>query len=174
MIVSYVYKITNKITNQFYIGSRYRNINEKRSTESDLWIYYFTSSKDVTDLINLYGKESFNLEFVFYGNDNINDDATYWVEQELIRENINDALCLNRQYQDRELGQQKFLLAGTESHRKGKKKGISPKKGKIFGKTKKNAHKIMCPHCNRSMSKYYIDRYHFNLCKMINTDNNLP
>jgi len=43
-----------------------------------------------------------------------------------------------------------------------------------ISETKKNASKIMCPHCNRSMSKYYIDRYHFNLCKMINTDNNLP
>lgn len=195
MIVSYVYKITNKITNQFYIGSRYKNINENRSPVTDLWVYYFTSSKDVADLINLHGKESFNLEFIFYGNNDINDDITYWVEQELIKENINDALCMNKQYQDRELGQQKFLLAGTESHWKGKKKGVSPKKGKIFGeqknsytvkgkdnpykgkerpnqqgKERKKNTKIICPHCNKQGGSAGMKHYHFDKCDM-NSDN---
>jgi hypothetical protein len=40
--------------------------------------------------------------------------------------------------------------------------------------TKKNAPKLTCPHCDRSMSEYYINKYHLNFCKMINTDNILP
>jgi hypothetical protein len=40
--------------------------------------------------------------------------------------------------------------------------------------TKKNAPKLTCPHCNKSMSEYYINKFHLNFCKMINTDNILP
>ena len=47
MLEAYVYKITNKVTNQFYYGSRTENIRKNRKPEEDLWKFYFTSSKKI-------------------------------------------------------------------------------------------------------------------------------
>ena len=108
MYLAYTYFIRNKITNQFYYGSRYKNVSLNRSAESDLWIHYFTSSKEVKTLINHYGKDSFEYSIVFQSMDS---NECYWKEQRLIEENINNDLCLNEHY-TRD-GKIKFLRAGA-------------------------------------------------------------
>lgn len=57
MILPYVYKLTHKITGQFYIGYRAAN---KIIAEKDLGIKYFSSSKKVKEL----GFDNFNIEIV--------------------------------------------------------------------------------------------------------------
>lgn len=50
-ITPYVYKLTNKITNQFYYGYRRANVRLKLTPKNDLWKVYFSSSKDVKPLL---------------------------------------------------------------------------------------------------------------------------
>lgn len=95
MYLAYTYFIKNKITNQFYYGSRYKNVSLKRSSRDDLWIHYFTSSKEVKRLIDQYGKDSFETIIIFESDIS---EKCYWKEQNLIEENIKDPLCLNEHY----------------------------------------------------------------------------
>lgn len=53
--IPYVYIVLNKSTGLKYIGVRYR----KGCTPDDFWKYYFTSSKVVKKLIDIYGKDDF-------------------------------------------------------------------------------------------------------------------
>ena len=92
MYLAYTYFIKNKITNQFYYGSRCRNIKLKRTPQEDLWIHYFTSSNKIHKLIDIHGKESF--EFIILLQD-INYKKCYDYEQILIKEHVNDNKCLN-------------------------------------------------------------------------------
>jgi hypothetical protein len=108
---SYVYFIKNVITNEFYYGSRYRNTTYSRTPEEDLWKYYFTSSKYVKKLIKTYGKESFQSSIIFISE---NFDECYWKEQNLIKENIGDILCLNKFYIDPVTELRKFSVAGCK------------------------------------------------------------
>lgn len=87
-ILPYVYKLTHKETNQFYIG--YRAINKVRS-EFDLGFKYFSSSKKVKEL----GFENFDIEIMV---EFFDAKDAYDFEQELIKENFKDPLCLNRNY----------------------------------------------------------------------------
>jgi len=92
---SYVYKLTNKITKQFYFGSRRKNVKEGRHAVDDIWIHYFSSSKKIAKLIEQHGKYSFDVEVVF---EHVNFDNTFWYEQKLIMDSRTNELNLNRTY----------------------------------------------------------------------------
>lgn len=62
IIVAYTYLLIHKITHERYYGVRYQGICESRTPEDDLWIKYFSSSKEVENLIELHGADSFKYE----------------------------------------------------------------------------------------------------------------
>ena len=95
MYQSYVYKVTNKVTNQFYIGSRTENVTKCRNPEDDLWKHYFTSSKTVKHLIEEYGLDSFKIEILSTHN---SYEDCFWEEQRLIFESKDHPLRLNKAY----------------------------------------------------------------------------
>lgn len=104
----YVYMGVHKETNQFYIGVRYAN---KLPAHLDFGIKYRTSSKQVQDL----GFDNFVWTIVaeFFTTDA--KEESFWFEQDLIRENLKDSLCLNRQFVDRSLGHKLFNNLGYEA-----------------------------------------------------------
>lgn len=108
MYLAYTYYVRNKITNEFYYGSRYQNVKLERTATDDFWVYYFTSSKKIAQLIDIYGKNSFIFEII---EEYYDYDVCYKEEQKLIEQHINNPLCLNKHY-TRE-GKVKFLRAGT-------------------------------------------------------------
>jgi hypothetical protein len=89
--MSYIYRIENILTKEFYIGSRLMDV----IPEEDLWVKYFTSSKYVRERIKEYGKESFTSKVIAIYSDK---DECFIEEQKLIKENIKHPLCLNKQY----------------------------------------------------------------------------
>ena len=93
MYLAYTYYIYNKITKEFYYGSRYKNVTIKRTPQDDFWIHYFTSSTKVKALINLHGKESFDVSIIMEDEDY---DKCYFYEQTLISAHLSDVLCLNK------------------------------------------------------------------------------
>lgn len=62
MCDAYTYLLYHKPTNQFYYGVRWRNQKLDLSPEEDLWKVYFSSSFRVKDLIEQYGKSSFDYQ----------------------------------------------------------------------------------------------------------------
>lgn len=106
--MSYAYLIRNKITNQFYYGSR----SIKESPETDLWIKYFTSSKFVKALIDDYGIESFEHQIIFSYDDY---DVCYWYEQLLIKETILSPKSLNKYFIDPDTEAKSFYTIGPKS-----------------------------------------------------------
>jgi hypothetical protein len=127
---TYVYKITNKITNQFYFGSRFQNVSKQRHPEEDLWKYYFTSSKRVKELIEEYGLDSFDIEIVFRSDDY---KKSFWEEQRLILEHKNNPLRLNKAYIDPTTGtKMNTTFLETEEDKLARFQSISKaKKGKF-------------------------------------------
>ena len=111
MYQSYVYKVTNRITNQFYYGSRTENVRKKRLPEEDLWKHYFTSSKKVKDLINEYGIDSFDVE-ILSKHDSYED--CFWEEQRLIKESKDHPNRLNKAWVDPDTGK-KVLTTWNET-----------------------------------------------------------
>lgn len=85
MIHPYVYKLTHKITSQFYIGYRCAN---KLAPEQDILIYQ-SSSRIVRNM----GFDNFNIEIlaVFF-----DKESAYDFEQQIIYENMSDCLILNK------------------------------------------------------------------------------
>lgn len=130
-MLTYVYLVTNKITNQFYYGSRFKNVELNRSPENDFWIHYFTSSKSVKNLIKEYGKDSFEYKILFKDKDY---DNTYWFEQNIIKENILNPLCLNKSFIDQKHSV-KFSTAGTKASDETKKR-LSIAKSNISEETR--------------------------------------
>jgi hypothetical protein len=137
MYLSYTYYISNNETGQFYYGSRFKNVSLKRTPADDLWIYYFTSSKYIKEQINEYGKSSFTYKVLL---ESENYDHCYWYEQDLIKLNIDNKLCLNKFYIDNTTMSRKFSPAGIPKTEADKRKmsiimaGKSPSnKGKITG-----------------------------------------
>ena len=104
--MAYVYFIKNKVTDQFYIGSR------SKPSNGDFWIKYFTSSVYVKNLIHTHGKDSFEYQILFEYDDT---DVCYWYEQLLIRETINDEKALNKMYVDPDNFKSKFATFGPKS-----------------------------------------------------------
>lgn len=112
-ILPYVYKLTHKITSEFYIGVRWANI---YPSGLDLGIRYKTSSKHVKPRF-----EEFNYEIVaeFFNHEDAID-----FEQQSIEENWNDPLLLNKAIQVTK----KFRCTGHSE--KTKEKMSAAKKGK--------------------------------------------
>jgi hypothetical protein len=127
MYLAYTYLIRNKITNQFYYGSRFHHISKHRIPEDDLWKHYFTTSKYIRDDIKIYGKDSFHYEIIMK---NMDYDICYWYEQQLIKENIGNPLCMNKHYTDKDSGHRKFSVAGTTHSEESKRKMSIAKEGK--------------------------------------------
>lgn len=88
MILPYVYKLTHRETGEFYIG--YRAVNKVKSG-FDLGFKYFSSSKRVKEI----GFETFYVEIVA---EFFDAKDAYQFEQELIKENFKDPLCLNKSF----------------------------------------------------------------------------
>lgn len=101
MYQSYVYRVTSKVTGQFYIGSRTENVSKCRFPEDDLWKHYFTSSKKVKQMIEEYGLDSFNVEILSKFD---SYSECFWEEQRLIVESKNNPLRLNKAYVNPETG----------------------------------------------------------------------
>ena len=80
---SYVYKITCKITGEFYFGSSF-------SAKRD---YYWGSGRKIKDRIAQYGKENFVKEIIGEFDDRT---ESHRVENEYIEKFINDDKCLNK------------------------------------------------------------------------------
>ena len=119
-ILPYVYKLTHKITSEFYIGVRWANI---YPSGLDLGIRYKTSSKYVKPIF-----EEFNYEVIaeFFNHEDAID-----FEQNSIEENWNNPLLLNKAIQV----SKKFRCTGHSEETKIKmsiaKKGKPPNnKGK--------------------------------------------
>lgn len=105
----YVYKITLVSTGQYYFGSRYGHVTAGRLPEHDLGIHYFSSSKQIKDLIDLYGLEQTQFDIIKKDSD---ISHIFWLEQELIQKHIQDQLCLNIWYQDPNTKSNRFLITG--------------------------------------------------------------
>lgn len=140
MYLAYTYIIRNKITDQFYYGSRYHNVRKNRTPEEDLWIYYFTTSKYVKDDIDIFGKESFDASIIFTDQDY---DMCYWYEQMLIKEHINNPLCMNKHYVDKDAGHHKFSSIGLVHTDCSKRKMSLAKTGKPLPRTESTTQKIV-------------------------------
>lgn len=184
----YVYKITNKETGEFYIGSRYGNVRLQTSPENDLLVIYFTSG--ALELALRENSENYSHEILFrHGEGRV----AYWYEQLLIKEHIDNPLCLNKSYYDPDTCLIAFSVAGNVSHKKGqllseetKLKMSLAKTGKI--QTEQHNKNIslgvskyltgrpsnikgykypaqVCPHCNKEGGGGRFKLYHFDNCK---------
>jgi len=114
----YVYKLTHKITGQFYYGYREANI---CAAHDDIGVQYFTSSEKIHELgFNKFSDIShFNVEILSEFteadviNINIEDtpgDAAWDNEQDLIENSWGDPLLLNGNVCLRESGRVRFKL----------------------------------------------------------------
>jgi hypothetical protein len=115
-LTGYVYKITHIESGQTYFGSRVANVGQGKSPEQDFWIRYFTSSTVITEMVEKFGKDAFITEILYRDADL---DEVFWTEQDIIKENINDPLCLNQHYKDRSLGHKIWSTHGKEPANKG-------------------------------------------------------
>ena len=93
---SYVYKITCKITGEFYFGSSF-------SAKSD---YYWGSGRKIKEQISKYGKENFVKEILEEFDDRV---EAHKVENQYIDKFRHDDKCLNKQLDH------KFGTYGKES-----------------------------------------------------------
>ena len=91
MYLAYVYKLTHKITKEYYYGYRSANIELKLQSVDDLGIHYFTSSTYITE--SNFGEYNAEIVAEFF-----NPDDAYDHEQNLIREHWKDPLLLNRHF----------------------------------------------------------------------------
>lgn len=102
----YVYKVTHLKTGQYYYGSRYSHVKEGRLPADDLWVKYFTSSREVKRLIDRDGKQAFSSEILAQSTDK---EYVYRLEQDLIKVHLNEPLCVNMQYVSPETN--KFIMS---------------------------------------------------------------
>lgn len=94
---AYVYKITHRVTGEFYIGYRYQNQANQIEPERDLFVEYFTSSKYVLDIIKRDGKDAFDTKIIFTNQDSI---VCWTYEQLIILDNWKHPLLLNKKVHD--------------------------------------------------------------------------
>lgn len=106
-IPAYVYYIKHIPTGKYYYGFRSANIALNRLPKDDLWKKYFTSSKEVKDLRKT--ADNFYVEIIHEDTDLEN---AFWVEQDYIKQHIDDPLCLNKYYQDKNSNNRVFSFAG--------------------------------------------------------------
>lgn len=111
-VLPYVYKITNKETGEFYIGSRFANVKLGLTPEEDLFIKYFTSSKLSKEIKNNIDKYNFVILMKSSQEISYNEKShlvVYWYEQLLIKENRKNVLCLNEHYIDPDSNTNSFI-----------------------------------------------------------------
>lgn len=97
MIDSYTYRVTNKVTGQFYYGYRYKNQKLNIEPENDLWMTYFTSSNRIKNDIKKYGKDSFVTNIIYRNLDSVK----CWQQEQIeIQKEWNNPLLLNGKYHD--------------------------------------------------------------------------
>ena len=124
-MITYVYKVTLKETGEFYYGSRLLKAANKRP-EDDLFVKYFTSSKIIKSLIKMHGISSFTIEVLFVNN---NYGEGYFFEQSIIKDNIKNPLCLNKQYFDVDQNKTIFSNFGNTHSATQKEKWSKERKG---------------------------------------------
>lgn len=123
-IPAYVYYIEHTPTGKFYYGSRYKHTDKNLLPADDLWVNYFSSSKEVAKLIKETGKESFSYKILLEDSDK---ELCFKFEQDLIKDNIGNPLCLNKRYFDSAKGNSVFCIAGKTLSSKGKPKSEKTK-----------------------------------------------
>jgi hypothetical protein len=123
-IPAYVYYIRHKPTGKFYYGSRYNHVTHNLFPAQDLWHTYFTSSKEIARLRKETGNDSFEYQIIFTDKDT---DKCFEYEQNLIKENIKDPLCVNKRYFDSINGTKVFSTFGKTLSSKGKPKSEETK-----------------------------------------------
>lgn len=85
MNLEYTYTLLFKPTQQKYHGCRF----SEKCHPSELWISYFTSSSLIHELINIHGRESFEiLEIVEYPNGGAYDAETIFLQEHDCANNI--------------------------------------------------------------------------------------
>jgi hypothetical protein len=95
--IFYLYKLTHKTNKTFYFGSRVcKDVKYFNIPTFDLGIKYKSSSHTIKSI----GFKNFDYE-VIESNFNNSDDC-YWAEQALIKQHIQDPLCLNKHFMDTE------------------------------------------------------------------------
>lgn len=115
-ISAYVYKITCLTTGQYYYGYRCKNIKLKRTPVEDFWVYYFSSSNQINNLINQYGLSNFNAEIL---SQHIDADSAYWQEQQNIKDSWGDLLLMNKHFVDPIINNAHMFRATAHSAKKG-------------------------------------------------------
>lgn len=89
--MSYIYLLYNKTIKMYYVGVRYA----KDCNPDDFWVSYFTSSKIVHKLIDLYGEDDFKYKIVKIFNDR------------------NEAILTEQKYTKKALKKKNYLNAGA-------------------------------------------------------------
>lgn len=199
MVNAYVYKVTNTVTGQYYFGYRYRNQKNNTLPSNDLWLVYFTSSKQIHKDLELYGKSAFITEIIYEHPDSI---ECWKQEQQFISEHAHDPLLINKKWHDPESGVEKYRRfeihsektkkkmsdAGlgrkkTDDHRKkislaltGRKRGEHERlaislsmKGKTPHNKGKSPPKFNCSVCGKFASRANLKKWHESKCKLLNT-----
>lgn len=175
----FTYHIFNRITNQHYYGARWK----KGCHPSDLWTTYFTSSKLVADLIELYGTESFDVEIrkTF----ETRRACQQWEQRVLTKLRVktrNDWLNIAISAPPIRVGYKHTTETLTKmrkpknipwSKERKEAKRIDElnkiKNGKKMPSTKGltiPSVQIQCPHCQKIGGSNGMKRYHFNNCKL--------
>lgn len=104
-IKPYVYIIKHNKSGVYYIGSRSAN---KLPASKDLWHKYYSSSKKITELRKQDGNAAFETVVI---SEYASPEEAYTAEQQLIKEHINDPLCVNLQHRHNSTAV--FLTTGT-------------------------------------------------------------
>lgn len=129
-VMPYVYMCIHKETGEFYIGYRQLNIKKNLPSSTDL-PNYKSSAKQVKDN---FDKFSYLVIAEFF-----NPDDAYDFEQQLIYENWNDPLIINKSCY---YGKKRFRMSGPRSKEHSAKIGIAHR-GKIVSKEQReNSSKV--------------------------------
>jgi len=174
--LAYVYKVTNKETGEFYIGSRYSHVSKNRTPEQDFLVHYFTSSVTLKEDIK-QNTSKYQGEILYRSNETANISGNesfivYWYEQLLIRQHISNSLCVNGQYKDPDTNTKSFMITGEAKHLTYAKTSTSLKRfytsmtveekvsrGEKISKTKQNKSKeekdIYALNCSIAAKKAY-------------------
>lgn len=190
----YIYKITNLLNGNFYIGRRCT----RDSIDEDT---YFGSGKRLKDAIRKYGVENFNKEIlkVCESYDELIHLEKEIVTEELVRCNQCYNLALgghggytfykNRNYKHTNESKEKISRANTgrkrldlvERNKQGfnmfwngrkrtqedkQKKSVAAKK-RVENSSTDFAINIQCPHCGKIGQSANMKRWHFDRCKSL-------
>lgn len=118
-VPAYVYFIKHLPTGKFYYGSRYRHIEKNLNPEQDFWKFYFTSSKEIQSLRKETGDNSFEYKIIYT---DIDTNKCFEYEQGLIKQHIDNPLCINKRYFDSAKGKQVYFNYGKTLSTRGKPK----------------------------------------------------